>query len=457
MNIFFFYCRRFFSIETVITGNFTFSASGGIPPYTFSKFSGDGAMAAGGAYTAAATSGSAVVRVTDSASATSDATVTINDVLSISPTSVSLAVNNTHDFTASAGVPPYTFSVVEGASGGAVTTDTATGHYTAPAAVGAGTYHVRVTDAASSTADATITLTGALAIDPATKVLYVGDPDFTFTATGGVTAYTYSKVSGIGTISAGGVYEVPGAAGSAVVRVTDSLGNQSDASITIKTELTISPASVTLLASGTQAFTASGGTPGYTYSVTEGATGGTVDASGNFTAGTTPGTYHVRVTDSLGWTKDATVIVASPITISPTTPSVEKGGTVNFSGNNGIPDYTFSIQSHTCAGGSGGSIVAGTGVYTAPYEICTAVVRVTDSATNYSETTVSVTHTPATYILQFTNAGDFVQSDSTNGTTFPGTTVELKQVDRTVTHTDDADFSGTHQGTTTSGGSVTLP
>lgn len=54
-----------------------------------------------------------------------------------------------------------------------------------------------------------------------------------FTTLGGFGSITYSKTSGTGSITSGGLYTPPGAPGSAVVRATDALGNYIQCAITI--------------------------------------------------------------------------------------------------------------------------------------------------------------------------------------------------------------------------------
>ena len=82
--------------------------------------------------------------------------------LAIAPVSAALGPGDTQAFSATAGVPPYTFSLLSGAGSlvGAV--------YTAPA--GATTAVVRVTDALGATSDATVSVTVSFAtLDPLHK------------------------------------------------------------------------------------------------------------------------------------------------------------------------------------------------------------------------------------------------------------------------------------------------
>jgi uncharacterized repeat protein (TIGR03803 family) len=80
----------------------------------------------------------------------------------------------------------------------------------------------------------------------------------------------------------------------------------------VVTPLTIAPTNVTLRGGQTQTFSATGGTPPYTFGFAQNDSGGTMDpASGLYTAGPTDTVLDtVRVTDSLAATALATVAVA---------------------------------------------------------------------------------------------------------------------------------------------------
>lgn len=89
------------STKTLNTGEtFTFTASGGKTPYTFSVASGTGSIhSTSGLYTTPNTSGSATVRVTDAKSNTSDCAVTINPTISIAKNPSSAAISESFSFT----------------------------------------------------------------------------------------------------------------------------------------------------------------------------------------------------------------------------------------------------------------------------------------------------------------------------------------------------------------------
>ena len=104
-------------------------------------------MDAAGAYTAPTAPGTYHVVATSQAdpSKTAVATVTVQPSIVVTPGNATVAVGDTQTFTATVRGqvgPPVTWSVQEGASGGAVAAD---GVYTAPGT--AGTYHVTVRSA----------------------------------------------------------------------------------------------------------------------------------------------------------------------------------------------------------------------------------------------------------------------------------------------------------------------
>ncbi len=388
----------------------TFTGSGGVPPLVFSLASGAGTVnASTGVYTAPNSAGSATVRVTDGVGNTASATVSVFSVLGISPASATLAANNQLTLSAAGGTGPYTFSVFSGTG----VINASTGVYTAPVSAGIAT--VRVTDSVGAVADASITINNALQISPASQTTLINST-ITFSETGGVAPFTYSIVTGTGVVNAStGVYTAPASNGTATVRVTDSIGNTSNASVTVTTTMSISPTSSTIAVNNTQTFSVTGGTGPYTFSRVVGT--GTINAStGVYTAPVTSGSATVRVTDSLGATADATVTVNAALAITPTSQTMGINGTLNFSASGGVVPYTYSIASGT------GSINSATGAFTAPASPDTAVVRVTDSYGNFVNATVTINAglsiSPASTTLAVNNTATFTASSGTSPYTF---------------------------------------
>ena len=358
---------------------FTFTASGGAPPYTYSVTSGSGTInSSTGAYTAPASTETDTVKVTDNVGNTATATVTINAALAIIPATKTLAVNDTFTFTASGGTGSYTYSVTSGSG----TINSGTGAFTAPASTETDT--VMVTDSFGNTSSATVTINAALTILPSTPVTLAVNDQHTFSASGGVGTYTYSVTVGSGTInSSTGVYTAPATTETDTVKVTDSLGNTSTNTVTVNAALAISPTTKTLAVNDTFTFTATGGVLPYTYSVTSGS-GAINSSTGAYTAPASTETDTVKVTDSLGNTSTSTVTINAALAISPMTKTLAVNDGFTFTASGGVGSYTYSVTSGS------GSINSGTGAYTAPASTETDTVKVTDTYGNTSTATVTI-------------------------------------------------------------------
>jgi hypothetical protein len=214
-----------------IHNRISFSAFGGEPPYRYSVVSGPGVInPITGEYIATATPGLATVRATDAASAACEATVEVLAPFALNPEEATVSSTSTCTFAASGGKPPYAYAVLSPALG---SIDPASGLYTAPAQAGSDT--VRATDSIGNTADAELTVTppGPLAISPSSITLTAGS-SITFSASGGLTPYSFSIAAGAGTIDpASGVYTAPTEVGVDTVRVTDSAGSIAEATVTV--------------------------------------------------------------------------------------------------------------------------------------------------------------------------------------------------------------------------------
>ncbi|HEY7726334.1 MAG TPA: hypothetical protein VH880_13435, partial [Anaeromyxobacteraceae bacterium] len=155
--------------------------------------------------------------------------------------------------------------------------------------------------------------------------------------------------------------------------------------------IAISPPAPSVAPKGSVSFTASGGTGALTWSLQTNASGGSiVAATGAYTAGATGGvTDVVKVVDAALATATASVTVTAGVSIFPPSATVAPLGTRSFTASGGSgTGYTWSLSTNA----SGGSIVAGTGAYTAGSTGNVAdVVRVVDSLGNQATATVTVT------------------------------------------------------------------
>jgi hypothetical protein len=130
------------------------------------------------------------------------------------------------------------------------------------------------------------------------------------------TIVTWSVQEGAagGSITTGGVYTAPNTAGTYHVIVTSKADTTKSVTISITVHLVVSvtPTTHTLTLLGKQTFTAGivgSANTAVTWSVEEGAAGGTVTANGVYTAPNVPGTYHVIVTSQADATQQASAAI----------------------------------------------------------------------------------------------------------------------------------------------------
>jgi len=212
------------------------------------------------------------------------------------------------------------------------------------------------------TASATLNINvpGTLSIDPAGPLtLAPGDRQF-LNCVGGVDPVRWEPSGGtLNRLDERSVIFTAGSlTGTFFVKCTDAANNSASVQITISTEqtkLTITPASATLRPGQTQTFQASGGRPGYTWSITSstGTLNTTTGPTVIVTAGSISGT--LTVTDSVGATAQAKITIEIPaLTLTPSSVSVTVQATGTAPGTcsvsftrtfvvtGGAPPYTFT-------------------------------------------------------------------------------------------------------------------
>lgn len=259
--------------------------------------------------------------------------------VSLTPSTASVAVGATRQFTASvtgSSNSAVTWSIQEGSTGGTIS---ANGLYTAPAT--AGIFRVVATSTADNTKSATaiITVTApipvpvvAVSLTPSTASVTTGaTSQFTASVTGSsnpAVIWGIQEGSTGGTISANGLYTAPATTGIFHVVVTSAADNTKSVTATITVTapipvvagVNLSPTSVSAVTGATRQFTAT--VTGLTnttvvWSVLEGSAGGTVSSSGLYSAPAIAGTYHVKAISVADNTKSATATITVTLATTP--------------------------------------------------------------------------------------------------------------------------------------------
>ncbi len=288
-----------------------FTAGGGTPPYSWSTANttiGNIDPATGlftglaqGITSVSATGTNGVVGTTGNIEVT---------IVVVSPTTATLSVGNTRQFTATGGTAPYAWSI----SNPAIASISATGFLTALAA---GTATVTATDVngASSTATVTINPPTGLTVTPAVATVPVAATQ-QFSVTGGTAPYTWAVSDPlIATINPAGLLTGV-TAGTATITATDANGVTGTANVSVTvTTISVTPLTATVIIGNSQLFTATGGIAPYTWSIDNEDAGSIDPVSGLFTAaGDEPATVIITASDANAATGTATanVILAPP-------------------------------------------------------------------------------------------------------------------------------------------------
>jgi parallel beta-helix repeat protein len=328
-----------------------------------------------GKYTAGPVAGNYAVTATAANGVADTAAVVVTETtpiaidLSLSPTSASVPVGGSKQFTA-------TERSTDGATVPAAPKYVATGGTVSPtgmyhASQTPGTYRIIATDTVDNLADTsavTITPIGvtlqSVVLTPATASVAEGAKQ-QFNASGQMSDGSTVPLSPSftatgGMISSSGEYTAGNTAGTYRVIATDPASGKADtSSVTIIAPpatlqaVVLTPSTISLTAGGTQQFSASGRmSDGSTSAVTVtwSASGGTISSAGFFTAGQTAGTFRAIATQSGGSLADtATVTVTAP-TPPPPTASACAGAlrTVNVSTASGLTGAIGVAQPGDC-------------------------------------------------------------------------------------------------------------
>jgi len=315
------------------TGSATASVTGGSPVFTYSW-----SNAATTANIAGLSAGGYTVTVTDENGCTGTTSVTITQPppLNVSVSGSYSGCGGEHNgsatATATGGTPVYTYSWSSpGGSNANIS------------GLSAGTYTITVTDANNCLTSASVVITQPNPLIVAASVTATiacnggNNGSVTASVTGGQSPYTYSWTTSPVQITATATGL---SAGSYTVTVTDNIGCTGTASVIItQPPLLTVTASVTAnvscygLSNGSATASATGGTPAYMYSWSNGVTTSNI-------AGLSAGGYTITVTDANGCTGTAGVTITQPSQLVASVPSATvcpSGGTTGGSTGGGGP------------------------------------------------------------------------------------------------------------------------
>ena len=255
-----------------------------------------------------------------------------NVTVALNPTSVSVAMGEKENFTATvkgSSNTAVTWSV-DGVSGGnsSVGTITTSGAYTAPAQTGSHTVTATSVAETTSSANAAVTVVTGIGISPTSATLdgSGGQPQtqqFTATVSASSSSAVNWSASG-GTITASGLYTPPNIAGTYTVTASNAADATSSASATVTVfTLSVSPGSVTIAPSASQQFTANVqglSNTAVNWSV-DGVAGGnssvgTISSSGFYTAPASAGSHTVAVTSAADTSASASAGVTVAVKVS---------------------------------------------------------------------------------------------------------------------------------------------
>ncbi|MHB8872169.1 MAG: Ig-like domain-containing protein, partial [Myxococcaceae bacterium] len=369
--------------------------------------------------------------------------------VTLTPVTATLTTGGRQTFTAvvsGTSIPTVSWRVEE-AAGGSVTTG---GTYTAPMVEG--TYHLVATADAdpnkTARADLVVVATPSVsvAVSPDTITLSrYSSTTLTAQVSGTTnTAVNWSLVENCTgcSISTGGLYRAGSQSGTYHAMATSVADPSKSAQATIIVppaggiSVSVSPTSATLATLASRQFSAyvSGATnTQVSWTVVEGASGGTISSTGYYTAPDVPGSYRVSAISLADPSRRgyATVNVTSNfnVSITPSNTSVGPGGTATFSAVvTGTTNQAVTWSVVEPAGGTVTSTGTSTASYTAPASVGTyhVVARSQADTTRSATATVTVQAGILSGTVSYAGASTgrvYIVASDASGTALSGTSL----------------------------------
>jgi uncharacterized protein YjdB len=357
-----------------------FSASGGVPPYSWEVSNTQIASIDNSGLLTGLAGGTVTVTAIDTDGARGiSGTITVNgnSTPQIQPGNVLLQLGGQLQLTVSGGFPPYLWSssnpfvATIGQSNGLLS------------AVGTGFSFVQVRDVRGNLAQALVQVKNIQVFPPQSLTINAGEY-LQFTATGGRFPYTWSvSDSSVASISNTG-FLVGLSAGAVTVSAIDADGLEGiSGTITIagntpppppSNPVTIAPDTGTVAIGTTLQFSVTGGTPPYQWGISNPFIA-RINTNGVLT-GLATGTLSVAVRDANGATDQSGLIsivaASSPLRLTPLTANLQVGQGLQFTASGGASPYIWRVSNPFVA------TISATGVLTATAAGST-MVTVTDN------------------------------------------------------------------------------
>lgn len=253
--------------KMVVNQNYSLSASGGKPPYSYQILNGTGSLN-GDSYLAPPSPTVAQVKISDSLNHEALVDIEVVSVLDSNIQSFEKLVNQSQSIQGVGGLSPYTYSVLTGQ--GSIDSE---GLFSASAS--SGMVSIKITDSLNQEKIVTGQIYSLLQVNPSSIAVALADEE-QLVASGGKPPYSFTKLSGVGTLSSTGLFSSLDT-GSSQLQVEDSFGQSIliSANVVSNISVTAGTCSYSVPEQKDCAVSSSGGVGAKTYSTTN----GVIDAS----------------------------------------------------------------------------------------------------------------------------------------------------------------------------------